>query len=79
MSQDKARSREASPQEEARMVGWVRWAYEHGLPVAYWPEADAITPYPINRSIDAEDVVLLRKVTNAQSVQSSVGDAAPSG
>ena len=69
--------REATAEEVARMVGWVRWAYDQRLTVVWYPKDNTITLVPSGRSLDGHEVQFLQKGGgHGESVQGSAGQAA---
>lgn len=60
--------REATPEEEPLLVGWLRWAYEHGKPVVKWVTDGSLTIVPegYNRLSADSNIVLHKEGENGK-------------
>ena len=51
-------TRPATPEEARGLTGWYKWAYEHGVPLAFWPEDNTITTVPDSSTLVSNYIVL---------------------
>ncbi len=57
----KQKRRQAREDEVGRMTSIVRWAYDRGMPVVYWPLDDVITTLPAGKRVTSlHSVVVLQ-------------------